>query len=290
MIKVDNAIIMAAGTSSRFAPLSFEKHKALISVKGEVLIERQIKQLKEAGIDEIIIVTGYLHEQFAYLVKKFGVTLVHNFEYTTRNNHSSIYAVRKYLKNSYLCSADNYFTKNPFTSEVDDSYYAAIYTDQPTQEWCLQTDENGYINHVQIGGENAWYMLGHTFWSQSFSQEFLQLLTEIYPLEETKPLLWEAIYMRHLNLLKMKMKKYPNDFIFEFDTLDELRVFDTHYQTNSGSTILKEICEILSCKEYELSHFKAIKAFDTSASGFTFEFQGKQYQYDYQTKKLLKCQ
>lgn len=41
--KVDNAIIMAAGVSSRFAPLSYEKPKALTVVKGEVLIERQIR-------------------------------------------------------------------------------------------------------------------------------------------------------------------------------------------------------------------------------------------------------
>ena len=40
-MKVDNAIIMAAGTSSRFAPLSFERPKALIEVRGEILIERQ---------------------------------------------------------------------------------------------------------------------------------------------------------------------------------------------------------------------------------------------------------
>lgn len=46
MIKVKNAVIMAAGTSSRFAPLSYEKPKALIRVKGEVLIERQIMQLR----------------------------------------------------------------------------------------------------------------------------------------------------------------------------------------------------------------------------------------------------
>ena len=52
-MKVDNAIIMAAGTASRFAPLSYEKPKALIEVRGEVLIERQIRQLREAGVDEI---------------------------------------------------------------------------------------------------------------------------------------------------------------------------------------------------------------------------------------------
>ena len=47
---VDNAVIMAAGTSSRCAPLSYEMPKALITVKGEVLIERQIRQLQEAGV------------------------------------------------------------------------------------------------------------------------------------------------------------------------------------------------------------------------------------------------
>ena len=54
-----NAIIIAAGTSSRFVPLSFEKPKGLIEVKGEVLIERQLRQLNEAGIDDITIVVGY---------------------------------------------------------------------------------------------------------------------------------------------------------------------------------------------------------------------------------------
>ena len=49
--KVDNAIIMAAGMSTRFAPLSYEKPKALLRVKGELLIEREIEQLLEAGME-----------------------------------------------------------------------------------------------------------------------------------------------------------------------------------------------------------------------------------------------
>ena len=66
---VDNAIIMAAGISSRFAPISYERPKALIKVKNEILIERQILQLKEAGIPQIIVVTGYKKEQFSYRPK-----------------------------------------------------------------------------------------------------------------------------------------------------------------------------------------------------------------------------
>lgn len=62
-----NAIIMAAGTSSRFVPLSSEKPKALLEVKGEILIERQIRQLKEAGINDISIVIGYKAERILLL-------------------------------------------------------------------------------------------------------------------------------------------------------------------------------------------------------------------------------
>ena len=72
--QVDNAVIMAAGVSSRFAPLSYENPpKALINVNGEVLLERQIRQLKDAGIEEIILVVGYMKEQFYYLQDKLGV-------------------------------------------------------------------------------------------------------------------------------------------------------------------------------------------------------------------------
>ena len=50
MIKADNAVMIVAGTSSRFAPLSYERPKGLTRVRGEVLIERQSAQLRAAGI------------------------------------------------------------------------------------------------------------------------------------------------------------------------------------------------------------------------------------------------
>ena len=124
-MRVDNAIIMAAGTSSRFAPLSYEKHKAMTVVKGEVLIERQIEQLIAAGVPELYIVTGYKAEQFSYLVPKYGVKLIHNQDFLKRNNNGSIWAARNVLGNSYICSADNYFCTNPFEAYTEDSYYAA---------------------------------------------------------------------------------------------------------------------------------------------------------------------
>ena len=279
--KVDNAVIMAAGTASRFAPISYERPKALIEVKGEILLERQIRQLLEAGIKEIILVVGYKKEQFMYLKDKFGVIIVENNEYLTRNNNSSIYAVRKYLKNTYICSSDNYFSKNPFEEYVDDSYYAAVYADGETKEWCMTEDKDGYIDSVTVGGKDAWFMLGHTFWSEEFSSKFLEILEEIYDLPETVDLLWESIYMQHLDTLKMKMRKYEDDFIFEFDTLDELRVFDTSYVDDTRSEILKKIAKELNCKESDLNDIKTFKTEDNSASGIIFNAGNEKYKYSY---------
>lgn len=283
-MKVNNAIIMAAGTSSRFAPLSYEKPKALIEVRGEVLIERQIRQLREAGINQIIIVTGYMAEQFEYLKEKYGVILVHNPDYLIRNNNASIYVVREYLKNSYICSSDNYFLSNPFESEVNDSYYSAVYMEGRTGEWCI-TEENGVIEDVVVGGNDAWVMLGHVFWSEAFSQKFLSILESEYDMPETADKLWETIYIDHINELKMNIRKYSSDFIFEFDTLDELRLFDESYLNNTRSEILKRIAYKLDVEEKNLVNIKSFKDKDNAAAGFTFEAERK-YKYYYATQKM----
>ena len=258
-MKVDNAIIMAAGTSSRFAPLSYEKHKALTVVKGEILVGRQIEQLKTAGVPEIYIVTGYKAEQFEYLSSKYGVKLIHNPEYLTRNNNGSIWAVREMLGNSYICSSDNYFSTNPFENEIEEAYYAAEYADGYTAEWCMTEDADGFINSVTIGGDNAWYMLGHTFWSAEFSKRFLDILTLEYELPETKDKLWEKIFMAHLDTLKMKIRKYDPGVIYEFDTMDELREFDKSYVDDTQSEIIKSISLKLGLKESDIVNFHTLK-------------------------------
>lgn len=284
--KVDNAVIMAAGTSSRFAPLSYEMPKALIEVRGEILIERQIRQLKETGIPRIILVVGYKKDRFDYLKKKFDVTIIENKDYLSRNNNASIYAVRSYLRNTYICSADNYFQKNPFEKEVTDPYYAAVYADGETAEWCMDEDLEGNISKVSIGGRNAWYMLGHAFWTEEFSSKFVEILEAVYEKPETRDLLWESIYKDHLDCLKLKIRKYPENFIFEFDTLDELRMFDSSYIQDTRSKILKAVAEELHCSEANITAIRGIRASGNAAAGFAFMVGENCYEYFYKMKEI----
>lgn len=283
--KVENAIIMAAGLSSRFAPLSYEYPKALLEVKGEILIERQIKQLKQAGIDDITVVVGYKKELFSYLKDKFQIKIIENAEYNKKNNNSTLYAVKNILGNTYICSADNYFTQNVFKLFVQDSYYSAVFEEGYTDEWCIKTDQDGLIRGTSIGGENCWVMLGHVFFSKSFSKKFVEILEKVYDLPETSDLLWESIYMNNIDKLKMYIHKYPKGVIFEFDTLDELREFDESYIESTGSKILMKICKELACKERDITTIKPLNN-DKETIGFKFSIKDRRYNYDYKTEKL----
>jgi CTP:phosphocholine cytidylyltransferase-like protein len=278
-----NAVIMAAGTSSRFAPLSYEFPKALVPVRGERLIEREIRQLHEAGIRQIVVVTGYKAGQLAYLEKAFGVTLVHNPVYDRRNNHATLWAARDYLDRSFICSADNYFTVNPFREAPDGAYYAAQFAHGQTKEWCMHEGADGYIDRITIGGRDSWYMLGHAYWDRLFTRRFLAILEKEYDLPQTRDKLWEAIYRDHLTELKMRIRPYPEGTIQEFDSLEELREFDDSYRRDTRSVILKSIAGRLGCGQQDITVLEPLKeAGGTESTGFRFICRKKRYQYRYE--------
>ena len=143
--RVENAIILAAGMSTRFVPLNYETPKGLLKVNGETLIERQIRQLHECGIKEICIVIGYKKEKFIFLKEKYGVILIEANDYEVRNNHASILAAKAYLKNTIVTSSDLYFSDNIFQTYAYDSYYCTTFVPGKTAERGIETDSDDKI-------------------------------------------------------------------------------------------------------------------------------------------------
>ncbi|MBO4289450.1 MAG: phosphotransferase [Lachnospiraceae bacterium] len=278
--KVDNAVIMAAGMSTRFVPLSLEKPKGLLVVKNEVLIERQIEQLLEAGIREIVLILGYKKEAFFYLESKYpGLKIVINPEYNTKNNTHTLYVAKKYIKNSYICSSDDYFEENPFEDYVYQSYYAAEHVTEKTNEWYMNPDAKGNIGRVEKSGTEGDIMLGHVYWTREFSKIMMQILTDDAEVGNYDAVLWEQVLAENLKILPpMEIKVYPKGVIFEFDSLDELREFDANYVNHTHSRIMKNIAKVLSCKESDILNFKPIKEGLTNTS-FVFEVEGSKYVY-----------
>ena len=260
--KVTNAIIMAAG----------------LSVRGEVLIERQIRQLQEAGIDDIYVVVGYLKEQFYYLEEKFGVKIVINDDYARRNNNGSIWMVKDQLANSYICSSDDYFTENVFEPYVYEGYYAMEFMKGKTTERGAVIDEEGRIIRTYPGAEDAWALMGHAYWNREFSESFVKHLEEIYFDEETKPLLWERIYDRYMDVLPPLYARKYNSVIYEFDAIQELKDFDPDFLADVDSAIMDNICGVLECRREELNDFALLNGGQTNST-FTFTLNGREYVY-----------
>ena len=278
--KVDNAIIMAAGLSERFAPISYEKPKGMLRVRGEVLIERQIQQLQAAGITDITVVVGYRKEYFFHLIRKYGVTIVVNNEYATRHNNASLWLVRDKLANTYICSSDNYFTENPFEPYVYQAYYATEFVEGPTAEWCTVTGAGGRITDLVIGGEDAWVLLGQAYFDKAFSKRFVAALEDVYDKPETADKLWEAIYLDHIDDLHMVRREFPPGVIYEFDSLDELRGFDPAFLENVDSEIFDNIASTFGCKREDITDFVPLKQGLTNLS-CRFTLKGEQYVYRY---------
>ena len=92
--------------------------------------------------------------------------------------------------------------------------------------------------------------------------------------------------MAHLDELKMKIRKYPDTEIFEFDTLDELRDFDKSYICDTRSKILKHIAGELACQEEDIVKVTAYKTADNSAAGIRFYVKGTLYEYNYEAESI----
>lgn len=231
--KVTNAIILAAGKSKRFKPISDYCPKGLSIVKGEVLVERQIKQLQAVGISDITLVVGYKKEMFFYLADKYNVKIVVNEQYDTQDNVSSLRLVLDQLDNTYICSVDNYYPENLFNAYEYRGFYSTIYVENNIDEWVVRTDETGLINDVIIGAPSGHIMLGFVYFDREFSENFRRVIHDVEGIDEYNHHVWEYLYMNHLDTLKLEIKEFDTNSILEFDTIDDAINFDESFLSNN---------------------------------------------------------
>ena len=276
--KVDSVIILAAGMGVRIAPLSFEKPKALLTVQGEVLIERQIKQIREAGIERITVVAGYMRESLFYLEEKFGVDLVFSSDYAERNNHSSLLQAEGSLGNSYIVSGDQYFNINPFRPFMYESSCLAVHTSGDTRERILETDKSGYVVASRFGGGPGLCAVGPIYLAENDSQRLISIIRDEFDLPDTVNKFWEQFLLERRGEFPLRAQVLPEHTIWEFDSYEDLRAFDADFFLNVDSRIVDNICRVVGCERSAITDVSPIKEGISNLS-FLFTVNGEGFVY-----------
>lgn len=215
------AIILAAGLGTRLRPMTDNKPKALVEVNGLPLIEYQIKYLKEKNINEIIIVVGYLKEQFDYLVDKYKVNLVFNDKYDVYNNFYSLYLVKEQLANSYVIDADNYIFKNIFDEKITKSTYFSVHRKNCVNEWFLVYDENYKVSDIIVDSKEGRILSGVSYWDKETAEKILTFINKAYKSNEYQDLYWDNMVKDNINELDVYVKELEEDTIYEIDSVED---------------------------------------------------------------------
>lgn len=230
--RVRRAIFMAAGFGSRMIPITLNTPKPLVRVGGVRLIDTLIDACIAAEIEEIIIVRGYLGEQFDQLLYKYPqLKFVENPDYNSSNNIVSMLYAREYLGSCYVLEADLYL-RNP--KLITKYQYSSNYLGIPvkrTDDWCMFLD-GGYVSRIAHGGkgDNCYQTVGISYWTPEDGERLRTHVQEVCNEPGGRERLWGQIplVVRHKDY-KVTIRPCEFEDIVEIDTFAELKELDHAY-------------------------------------------------------------
>jgi glucose-1-phosphate thymidylyltransferase len=147
------AIIPVAGAGTKLRPQSYTQPKALIPLAGKTVISIIIDQLREAGINEIIFIVGYLGEKIQdYVKNKYPDLKAHYVHQVDRQGVGHAIRLTKNLVNQdevfvvlgdTICEYDvQELVKSPY------SMIGVRKVDDPRDFGVAEIEEDGFISHV----------------------------------------------------------------------------------------------------------------------------------------------
>lgn len=217
-VRMNRAIILAAGKGSRLKELTANTPKALLKVNNQTIIERQIECLHEIGVYDITVVVGYLAEQFDFLTTK-GVNLVYNPDYNTQNNISSLKVVSNLLcENVIILDGDIYFKRNILKHSITHSSYSCIDETEESNEWhaIVLNNEIVYFNTDEVMQGHA--VVDITYWLEPTAKKLAKAIMK----EDRTDIYWDNVVAEHLSEWHIHCEHISSNDVQEIDTIENL--------------------------------------------------------------------
>ncbi len=228
--RVKRAVFIAAGFGSRLVPVTLNTPKPLVRVNGKRIIDTLIDAVLAAGIHEIIIVRGYLAEQFDQLLYKYPmIKFIENPIYNESNNISSAMCARYLFGGAYVFEAD-LFLSNP--SIIKRYHYASNFLGIPmerTDDWCFEV-KDGIIKKQNVGGLNCYQEVGISYWSEIDGIKLAEHIKLAYEMPGGKERYWDQVPMLiYSGEYQVEIRECKAEDIVEIDTFRELKTIDKTY-------------------------------------------------------------
>ncbi len=228
--RVKRAVFIAAGFGSRLVPVTLNTPKPLVRVKGVRMIDTLLDAVYAAGIEEVIIVRGYLGEQFDQLLYKYkNIKFIENPMYNEANNISSAMLAADYLGGAYVFEAD-LVLYNPklITKYQYCSNYLGVPTDV-TDDWCFEVDGDK-ITKIKIGGENCCHMYGISYWTEEDGKKLGKHVKEVFNMPGGKEKYWDEVSLDiYKSEYDVEVRRCTFNDIVEIDTFADLKKIDSIY-------------------------------------------------------------
>lgn len=234
---IKQAVILAGGRGVRLGPLTLKTPKPMILVNNRPFLEYLIELLKENGIEEIILLVGYLGEKIMDHFKdgsKFGVNIKYSvmplFDKDGGENESGtrIKKAENLLDDSFLLMyCDNYWPLN--LKKLSDFYYnkdklvsVVVYNnkDNFTKNNVLVDDKNFIIKYDKnrteqgLNGVEIGFFLINKKVLKIFPKEKFQFEKEILPqLIKKKELVGYVTGHRYYSISKLERLEATAKFL-----------------------------------------------------------------------------
>ena len=149
-------VILAAGMARRLRPLTDTRPKSLLTVGERTLLQRTVDAMVAAGIDELVVVTGYRAEMLRTFLTEHYPTLlihfIHNADYEHNNNIFSLWMTRPYTdgRDFLLMDSDILFDPAvlPYLLKNEGTVLAVNNHELGEEEIKVITDAEGYVTEI----------------------------------------------------------------------------------------------------------------------------------------------
>lgn len=112
------AVILAAGKSSRFYPYTSLAHKSMLQIFGKPLLQHTIEELKKAQITNVVIIVSKNSKIPQELVKIHGMDITFVIQEDSLGMGHGLLAAEKYLDDSFLLLSGHHVDVGEFIGDI----------------------------------------------------------------------------------------------------------------------------------------------------------------------------